>query len=121
MRRDWRSVPPHKNFPTHLLYHFLSNGYSSNIQLSTWKALDSCYKGSYINIPPKLKFIIGNKIIVVDGEEDILASHLSYFRYIDVDGETIETPFKALEVASVVAIHPMAEHRKSEPSTTYWK
>lgn len=41
----------------------------------------------------KLKFIIGDKMIVISREKDNLVSHLSFFRYIDVDGETIETPF----------------------------
>lgn len=35
-------------------------------------------------------------MIVVDGEEDILVSYLSSFRYTDVDEDTIVTPFQAL-------------------------
>lgn len=60
-------------------------------------------------------------MIVVGGEEDILVSHLSSLCYIDVDGETIETPFQALEVVSVVGAHPVEEQQKSELSMASWK
>lgn len=39
----------------------------------------------------KIKFIISNKLIIVFGEEDMLVSHLSSFRYIEADGESLET------------------------------
>lgn len=48
-----------------------------------------------------LKFIVGDKLIIVDGEEDMLASHLSSLRYIEADCETLETSFQALEVAAM--------------------
>lgn len=69
----------------------------------------------------KLKFIIDNKMIVMDREEYILVIHLSFFRYIDINGETIETPLQALEVVSAVAIHPVEEHHKYELSMASWK
>ncbi|XP_050915375.1 uncharacterized protein LOC127130402 [Lathyrus oleraceus] len=52
----------------------------------------------------KLKFITNDKMIVVGGEEDILVSHLTSFRYIEVDGEITETPFQSLEVVNMMAI-----------------
>lgn len=54
-------------------------------------------------------------MIVVGIEEDILVIHLSSFHYIDVDDEIVETPFRALEVVSVVEVRPVAEHHKFEP------
>lgn len=50
----------------------------------------------------KLKFIINGKMIMIDGEEDVLVSQLSSFRYIEVGGEIHETPFQAFEIATVL-------------------
>lgn len=41
----------------------------------------------------RLKFMIGSKLVVVEGEEDIMVSHLESFRYVEVGGEIHETPF----------------------------
>lgn len=60
-------------------------------------------------------------MIVIGEEEDILVSHLSSFYYIDVDGQTVETPFQDLEVVSDVVVQPMEEHQKSETSMASWK
>lgn len=49
----------------------------------------------------RLKFIVGDKPIIVEGEEDMFISYISSFRYIKVDGEILEIPFYALEIASV--------------------
>ncbi|MCI88177.1 gag-pol polyprotein, partial [Trifolium medium] len=35
----------------------------------------------------KLKFIVDDKMIVVSGQEDVMVSHLSSFRYIEADEE----------------------------------
>lgn len=43
------------------------------------------------------------------------------FRYIDVDGETIETPFQALEVVSIIVVQLLEEQPKSEPSMAFYK
>lgn len=50
----------------------------------------------------KLKFIINNKLVTIDGEEDILVNQLSSFRYVEMDGEIHETPFQAFEIANVL-------------------
>lgn len=42
-----------------------------------------------------------DKVIIVEGEEDMFVSHLSSFRYIEADEETLEIPFQALEIAVV--------------------
>lgn len=63
-------------------------------------------------IHQKLKFITSDKLIVVDGEEDILVSHLSLSWHNDGEGETLETLFQALEIASAMMVHPVAEDKK---------
>lgn len=53
--------------------------------------------GSVIStLPQKLKFIIDDKLIIVEGDEYIFISHFSSFRYIEADGETLEIPFQGL-------------------------
>lgn len=48
-----------------------------------------------------LKFIVRDKLIIMDGEEDILVSHLSSFKYIEANGKTLKTSFQALEVVVI--------------------
>lgn len=50
----------------------------------------------------KLKFIINDKLVTIDGEEDILVSQISSFWYVEVDGEIHETPFQAFEIANML-------------------
>ena len=40
-----------------------------------------------------LKYLIQGKIITVHGEEEYMISHLNSFRYVELDGEFIETHF----------------------------
>ena len=40
----------------------------------------------------KLKFLLNGKVVTVCGEEDYIVSHLSSFRYVEVEGEIHETP-----------------------------
>ena len=44
-----------------------------------------------------LKYPIQGKIITVHGEEEYMVSHLNSFRYVELDGEFIETPFQHFE------------------------
>ncbi|XP_050889483.1 uncharacterized protein LOC127094733 [Lathyrus oleraceus] len=69
----------------------------------------------------KLKFITNDKMIVIGGEEDILVSHLTSFRYIEVDGEITETPFQSLEVVNMMAVQQTLETPKSRPSMASWQ
>ncbi|XP_050915885.1 uncharacterized protein LOC127130978 [Lathyrus oleraceus] len=69
----------------------------------------------------KLKFIINDKMIVIGGEEDILVSHLTSFRYIEVDGEITETPFQSLEVVNMMVVQQTLEVPKSGPSMASWQ
>ena len=41
-----------------------------------------------------LKYPTKGKIIIVHGEEEYMVSHLNSSRYVELDGEFIETPFK---------------------------
>lgn len=69
----------------------------------------------------KLKFIMNDKMVVIGGEGDILVSHLTSFRYIEVDGEITETPFQSLEVVNVMVIQQTSETPKSGPSMASWQ
>lgn len=52
----------------------------------------------------RLKFLINNKMVVMEGEENIMVSHLVSFCYVEVGGEIHETPFQAFEEVSVVVV-----------------
>ena len=45
----------------------------------------------------KLKYPVRGKIVTVQGEEEYMVSHLNSFRYVEMDGEFIETPFQHFE------------------------
>ena len=52
-----------------------------------------------------LKYPVKGKIITVHGEEEYMVNHLNSFRYVEVEGEFIETPFQHFEeIASEVAV-----------------
>ncbi|XP_050920068.1 uncharacterized protein LOC127137672 [Lathyrus oleraceus] len=69
----------------------------------------------------KLKFITNDKMIVIGGKEDILVSHLTSFRCIEVEGEITETPFQSLEVVNIMTVQQTSESPKSEPSMASWQ
>ncbi|GAU10426.1 hypothetical protein TSUD_419170, partial [Trifolium subterraneum] len=70
----------------------------------------------------KLKFITGDKMIVVSGQEDMMVSHLSSFRYIEADEEAAEVPFQALEIASVMTIKSdHSHHQRRGSAMSSWK
>lgn len=45
--------------------------------------------------------MVGDKLVIINGEEDMLVCHISSFRYIKEDRETLETPFQALEITAI--------------------
>ncbi|KAI5398632.1 hypothetical protein KIW84_064124 [Lathyrus oleraceus] len=49
----------------------------------------------------KLKYIWDRQVVTVCGEEDIFVSHLSSFKYVEMDGEIWETPSQAFETVRV--------------------
>ena len=48
----------------------------------------------------KLKYPVKWKIVTVQGEEEYMVSHLNFFRYVEMDGEFIETPCQNFEEVS---------------------
>ena len=44
-----------------------------------------------------LKYPVRGKIVTVHGEEEYMVSHLNSFRYVEMDGEFIETPCQNFE------------------------
>ncbi|XP_050889242.1 uncharacterized protein LOC127094454 [Lathyrus oleraceus] len=73
-----------------------------------------------IKIGPTI-FNITFQMIVIGGEEDILVSHLTSLRYIEVDGEITETPFQSLEVVNMMVIQQTLETPKSGLSMASWQ
>ena len=51
-----------------------------------------------------MKDPIKGKIVTVCGEEDFMVSHLNLFKYVEMDGEFIETPCQAFEVVSPMVV-----------------
>ncbi|KAI5389240.1 hypothetical protein KIW84_074773 [Lathyrus oleraceus] len=49
----------------------------------------------------KLKYIWDGQVVTVYGEEDIFVSHLSSFKYVEMDSEIFETPCQAFETVKV--------------------
>ncbi|XP_058726078.1 uncharacterized protein LOC131597395 [Vicia villosa] len=52
----------------------------------------------------KVKFVDGNFIVTVNGEEDIFVSNLDSYRYIEAGEGALETSFQALEIATAVTL-----------------
>lgn len=61
----------------------------------------------------RLKFLINNKWVVVEGEEDIMVSHLSSFRCIEGEGEWKEIPFKSFEIVNIEMVFPKRNELKN--------
>ena len=65
-------------------------------------------------IHQRLKSLVSNKLVVMEGEEDIIVSHRASFRYIEGGGGVHETPFQSFEVVNVKMVSPMREEKKTE-------
>lgn len=50
----------------------------------------------------RIKYPTEGKIITVCGEEEYLVSHLTSFRYMEIEGEYHETPFQAFEAVHMI-------------------
>ncbi|XP_050914741.1 uncharacterized protein LOC127129632 [Lathyrus oleraceus] len=64
----------------------------------------------------KLKFLVDDKLVVVEGEEDIVVSHLASFRYVGGEGEMREIPFQSFEVINVEMVCPTRDESKDAES-----
>ncbi|XP_058727163.1 uncharacterized protein LOC131598598 [Vicia villosa] len=61
----------------------------------------------------KVKFVDGNSIVTVSGEEDIFVSNLDSYRYIEAGEKALETSFQALEIATAVTL-PIEKTRRAK-------
>ncbi|XP_050909309.1 uncharacterized protein LOC127123094 [Lathyrus oleraceus] len=64
----------------------------------------------------KLKFLADDKLVVVEGEEEIMVSHLASFRYVEGEGEIREVPFQSFEVINVEMVCPARDESKDAES-----
>ncbi|KAI5389879.1 hypothetical protein KIW84_075258 [Lathyrus oleraceus] len=62
----------------------------------------------------RLKFLINNKLVVIEGEKDIMVSHLASFRYVEGGGEVHEILFQLFEVVNVEMVASVREGKKIE-------
>ncbi|KAI5384969.1 hypothetical protein KIW84_071820 [Lathyrus oleraceus] len=68
----------------------------------------------------KLKYVWNGQIMTVCGEEDILVSHLSSFKYVEVDGEIHETLCQAFKTVALERV-AFAEQKKPGASIASYK
>ncbi|XP_058758405.1 uncharacterized protein LOC131631652 [Vicia villosa] len=59
----------------------------------------------------KIKFVDGNSIVIVNGEEDIFVNNLDSYKYIEAGERALETAFQALEIATAVTL-PVEKMRR---------
>ena len=52
----------------------------------------------------KLKYPVKGKIVTVCGEEEFMVRHLNSFKYVEMDGEFIETPCQAFEIVPPMVV-----------------
>ncbi|KAI5410441.1 hypothetical protein KIW84_055810 [Lathyrus oleraceus] len=67
----------------------------------------------------KLKYIWDGQVVTVCGEEDIFVSHLSSFKYVEMDGEIWETPSQAFETVKVE--NALFAKEEEKPSISSYK
>ncbi|XP_050889755.1 uncharacterized protein LOC127095054 [Lathyrus oleraceus] len=64
----------------------------------------------------KLKFLVDDKLVVIEGEEEIMVTHLASFRYVEGEGEMREVPFQSFEVINVEMVCPAKDESKDAES-----
>ncbi|XP_058757559.1 uncharacterized protein LOC131630837 [Vicia villosa] len=64
----------------------------------------------------KLKYLANGKIVTVHGEEEYVVSHVNEYKYIEVNGEFIETPCQTFELVPQVV--SSAKHTPTVPKVT---
>lgn len=57
----------------------------------------------------RLKFLVNNKLVVIEEEENIMVSDIASFRYVEGGGEVQEISFQSFEVVSVDMVCPIWE------------
>ncbi|XP_050919836.1 uncharacterized protein LOC127137415 [Lathyrus oleraceus] len=68
---------------------------------------------SEVNLPMK---IADDKLVIVEGEEDIVVSHLMSFRYVEGEWEMREVTFQSFEVINVEIVCPAKDESKNVES-----
>jgi len=68
----------------------------------------------------KLKYVWDGQVVTVCGEEDIFVSHLSSFKYVEMDGEIHETLCQAFETVSIEKV-AFVEQKKPGTSIASYK
>ncbi|KAG2394489.1 RNA-directed DNA polymerase-like protein [Vigna angularis] len=56
----------------------------------------------------KLKYVMGDKLVIISGEEDLLVSGPSSTRYIEAAEEALETAFQSLEIVGNTYVEPFS-------------
>ncbi|XP_050915939.1 uncharacterized protein LOC127131039 [Lathyrus oleraceus] len=64
----------------------------------------------------KLKFLADDKLVVIEGEENIVVSHLASFRYVEGEGEMREVSFQSFEVINVEMVFSAKDESKDVES-----
>lgn len=58
--------------------------------------------------------MVSKKLVVVEGEKDIMVSHLVSFWYVEGGGEVQENPFQSFEVVNIQMVGPIGEVKTVE-------
>lgn len=61
----------------------------------------------------RLKFLVDDKLVIVEGEKDIGVSHIASFRYIEGEWEMKEIPFQSFKVINVEMFYPSRDESKN--------
>ena len=62
----------------------------------------------------KLKYPIKGRIVTVYGEEEFMVSHINSFKYVEMDGEFIETLCQAFEVVPPMIVATKCSSNESK-------
>ena len=95
------------------LLHFLLWIYNRYI-IACWGVYGFIKQGQSLLLFIKLKHPAEGKVIIVCREEEYIVSHLTSFRYVEVEGEIHETPFQAFETVHAVNFPPPEQKKKPE-------
>lgn len=77
--------------------------------------MDSCCWGSHVYAAPKVKIHDRDKLVIEYGEDDLLVSELSSFRYVETDEGVAEIPLHCLEFEDTSLV--TSNHDQSSTTT----
>ncbi|KAI5442170.1 hypothetical protein KIW84_011294 [Lathyrus oleraceus] len=69
----------------------------------------------------RLKFFVDDKLVVVEGEEDIMVIHVTSFRYVEGEGEMNKISFQSFEVINIeiVSLSPSTSTNDNSAIVSY--